>query len=143
MPPARVDPYRNFNFLVEIDGIAQTGFREVILPEATADVIEYREGHEPSAVRKLKGRVRLGNLILRWGATGSRDLYDWWRRVQDGAADRRTISVILLDDDRTPVKRWNFRAAWPVRYEISALDAAGHEVLIETLEVAHEGMELA
>jgi len=70
MPPARVDPYHDFNFQVEIDGIPQSGFREVIMPAATADVIEYREGHEPSVVRKLKGRVHFGNLILRWGSGG-------------------------------------------------------------------------
>jgi phage tail-like protein len=141
--PQRTDPYRNFNFVVEIDGLGQAEFSEVLLPEASADVIEYREGGEAGAVRKLPGRVHFGNLVLRWGITTSRELYDWWRTVQDGQAQRRNLSVILLDEGRNPVKRWNFLNAWPARYQASSLAAVGHNVVIEMLEIAHEGMELA
>ena len=140
---ARTDPYRNFNFIVEIDGIAQMGFNEVILPEASADVVEYREGGEPAVVRKLPGRIHFGNIVLRWGITTSHELYDWWKTVQDGHTERKNVSVILLDEGRNPVKRWNFFHAWPVRYQPPALNSLGHDVVIETLEIAHEGMELA
>ncbi|MGH2359976.1 MAG: phage tail protein [bacterium] len=139
----RTDPYRNFNFRVEIDGVTQSMFSEVILPEARADVIEYREGGEPSIVRKLPGRIHFGNLILKWGTTTSHELYDWWRTVQDGHAVRKSLSVILLDESQNEVKRWNFRHAWPMRYQPPVLNAQGTEVVIELLEIAHEGMELA
>lgn len=139
---ARTDPYRNFNFIVEIDGIAQMGFNEVIFPEASADVVEYREGGELGTVRKLTGRIKFGNLVLKAGITTSGDLYDWWRSVQDGHTQRRNLSVILLDEGRNAVKRWNFFNAWPARYQPSALNARGHEVVIETLEIALEGMEV-
>ncbi len=140
---ARTDPYRNFNFIVEIDGIAQMGFSEVTLPEASADVVEYREGGELGTVRKLPGRIKVGNVILKHGVTVSGDIYDWWKTVRDGHTDRKNLSVILLDEGRNPVKRWNFFHAWPVRYHPSALNALGHDVVIETLEIAVEGMELA
>jgi phage tail-like protein len=139
----RTDPYRNFNFLVEIEGLGQAEFSEVLLPEASVDVIEYREGGEVGAGRKLPGRIHFGNLVLRWGITTSRGLYDWWKTVQDGQTQRRNVSVILLDEGRNPVKRWNFFSAWPVRYQVSALEAIGHGVVLETLEIGHEGMELA
>jgi len=141
--PARVgDPFGNFNFIVEIDGIGRSGFREVILPAATANVIEYREGNDANTVRKLPGLVKYGNLTLKAGITESRDLYDWWNTVREGRTERRSMSVILLDESRNEVKRWNFQNAWPVRYQPSALDARGSEVVIEILEIAHEGMEL-
>ena len=139
----RTDPYRNFNFRVEIDGVTQSMFTEAILPEARADMIEYREGGEPSVVRKLPGRIHFGNLILKWGTTVSHELYDWWRTVQDGHTERKNLAVILLDERRTEVKRWNFRHAWPMRYQPPVLNAQGTDVVIELLEIAHEGMELA
>ena len=142
MPPARQDPYRNFNFIVEIDGIVAAAFSEVTMPAASADVIEYREGGEPNVVRKLPGRVHFGNLVLRRGISASDELYNWWKTVLDGQTSRRNIAVILLDEARNPVKRWIFRHAWPARYQPSSLDARGREVVIETLEIVHEGMEL-
>lgn len=144
VPAQRNDPYRNFNFLVEIDGITQAGFSQVLMPDAYFDVVEYREGGDPvSTVRKLPGRVHYGNLVLKWGTTNSRELFDWWKSIRDGNADRRSISVVLLNERREEVKRWNFVQAWPARYKPTDLEAKGHEVAIETLEIAHEGMDLA
>jgi len=143
MSPARQDPYRNFNFVVEIDGIAAAGFSEVSMPAASADVIEYREGGNPSVVRKLPGRIHFGNLMLRRGITASDELYNWWKTVLDGQTIRRNMAVILMDEARNPVKRWVFREAWPARYQPSGLDARGREVALETVEIVFEGMELA
>ena len=53
----RVDPYRNFRFLVEIDGIVQAGFSECSGFGSDVEVVEYREGGEPSTVRKLPGKI--------------------------------------------------------------------------------------
>ncbi|OFX27307.1 MAG: phage tail protein [Armatimonadetes bacterium RBG_16_67_12] len=143
MSPARQDPYRNFNFVVEIDGIVAAGFSEVSMPAASADVIEYREGGNPSVVRKLPGRIHFGNLMLRRGITASDELYNWWKTVLDGQTSRRNMAVILMDEARNPVKRWVFREAWPARYQPSGLDARGREVALETVEIVFEGMELA
>jgi len=139
--PARQDPYRNFNFIVEIGGQAMAGFSEVILPAASADVIEYREGSDIHA-RKLPGRIHFSDLILRRGITTSDELYHWWRTVENGQTERRDLRVVLLDEARNPVKTWRFRGAWPVRYQPSALMAEGRDVVIETLEIAVEGLEV-
>lgn len=105
MPPARQDPFRNFNFVVEIDGMVAAGFSEVSMPAASADVIEYREGGESNVVRKLPGRIHFGNPMLRRGITASDELYHWWKTVLDGQTSRRTMAVILMDEARNPVKR--------------------------------------
>ncbi len=141
--PKRKDPYENFNFRVEIDGIVQAGFSKVLIPEASVDVVEYREGNELSHVRKLPGRVRYGNVLLKWGSTSSQELYNWWKSVRDGNVMRKNMSIVLMDQQRTDVKRWNVREAWPVKYEVAPLDARGNDVLIEELEIANEGVELA
>jgi phage tail-like protein len=49
---------------------------------------------------------------------------------------------VLLDESGQPVLRWHFQEGWPVRWEGPALDAQANEVAIETLEIAHEGLEL-
>ena len=139
----RKDPYKNFRFLVEIDGLTPVGFSEVILPDAFLEVIEYREGADAStSTRKLPGRVAYHPLILKKGLTAERELYDWWIATIEGNVHRRNLSIALLDDARNVVKRWNVFSAWPARYQVSSLNAEGNDVCVETLELAHEGIRL-
>ena len=49
----RVDPYGNFNFRVEIDGITRAAFSEVTGLDSTIESTDYREGGENTTVRKL------------------------------------------------------------------------------------------
>lgn len=142
MAVVRNDPYSNINFTVDIDGNPSGGFSEVILPPAWADVIEYREGGDALTVRKLPGRIHFGNLILVRGVTGSTSLIDWWTTVANGQMLRRTVVVTLQDEAHNAVMRWIFRRAWPVRYQSSALNAKGREVVMETIELANEGVEI-
>jgi phage tail-like protein len=144
LPPAsRRDPFKNYSFLVEIDGIASAAFKSVSGLAAEAEVIEYREGSDPlSSSRKLPGRVRYPNVTLTRGITTSQDLWDWWQTVVDGGVERRNVAIVLLDDSRTPVLRWLLRNAWIAKIEGPNLHAGGNEVAIESIELAHEGLEL-
>jgi phage tail-like protein len=138
----RTDPYPGFNFQVEIDGIARAAFREVSGLAGSVDVIEYREGADRVlSVRKLPGLVRYANVTLRRGITDSRELWEWWKGVASGKADRRAVRIVLLDREGTAVRQWALVDAWPVRYEVSVLDAERGEVAVEALELAHEGLE--
>jgi phage tail-like protein len=139
-PPQRNDPYKAFNFLVEIEGVARAAFSEVNGLESETAVIEYRSGAE-NVMRKLPGRTRFKNIVLRRGVTQDRELWDWRQSIVEGNPDRRNGSIILLDDQRTEVVRWNFRNGWPCKWEGPALNAKANEVAIETLEIAHEGLE--
>jgi phage tail-like protein len=144
MPGTRTDPFRNFNFLVELDGINSSSFSEVVFPSSTAGVVEYREGADKvSSSRKLPGRVHYGNVVLRRGVTKSNELWDWWNTVRAGQFQRKNGSIILLELDLTEVRRWNFFGAWPCRYDISPLAGRGEETVIETLELAIESFEAA
>lgn len=144
MPPApRRDPLKNYSFLVEIDGIASAAFKSVSGLAAEAEVIEHREGGNLSSSRKFPGRVRYPNVTLTRGITTSHDLWDWWQTVVDGRLERRDVAVVLLDDSRTPVLRWLLHDAWIARIEGPTLEAGGKELAIESIELAHEGLELA
>ena len=60
----------------------------------------------------------------------------------DGKTERQSGTIVLLDEARKPALRWNFREGWPSKWEGPALNAKTNEVAIETLEIAHEGLEL-
>ena len=138
----RKDPYKNFRFLVEIDGIVQAGFSEAAIPDTTQEPIEYREGSESPTVRKLPGLIKYGNLTLKWGITDSLALYDWRKMVEQGKTKdaRRNLAVILMDEEGNAAARWEFYEAWPSKYDAPDLDGKGNDVAVETLEIVHEGM---
>ncbi len=138
----RRDPYRNFMFLVEIDGVTQAGFQEATIPESTQDVVEYREGSEAPTPRKLSGLVKYGNVVLRRGVTDSLDLYNWRKAIEDGqiGQSRKNMSIVVLNDEGQPAARWEFTQAWPIRYDAPELQATASDVAVETFEIAHEGM---
>lgn len=140
----RKDPYRNFNFVVEIDGIKQAGFSDCSGFGASTDPIEYREGGENTTVRKMPGVTKFPNITLKWGITDSRELYDWYRDIVKGKVVRKTGSIVLYDVDGITEKvRWNFVNAWPTKWDGPDFMAKGNDVAIEALELAHEGIERA
>jgi phage tail-like protein len=140
----RVDPFRNFNFRVEIDGITQAGFTECTGFEISTEPVEYREGGMTTTVRKLPGQTKYGNITLKWGLTDSKDLYNWYRDVTNGKIERKTGSIVVLDvDGLTEKARWNFTDGWPTKYNPADMNAKANEVAIETLEIAIEKIERA
>ena len=143
MAVQRDNPYLNFNFTVDIGVGDELGFSEVEGLSGEIEVIEYREGADKvNTARKLPGLAKYPNVMLKRGITGRTDLFEWWKSVRDGQVQRRNVTITLLDEQRQPVLRWLLRNAWPVKLEGPALNATGNEVAIETLELAHEGLEI-
>ncbi len=139
----KTDPYRQFRFRVEIDGITQAGFSECSFADTTTDPVEYREGDEPPVQRKLSALTKYGNITLKWGITDSMDLYNWRQQIVDTGAQgaRKNMSIILHSEDDTPKCRWDLVRAWPTKYDPPDFSAKGNEVAIETLEIVHEGFK--
>ena len=140
---SRVDPFRGFNFKVEVEGITRAGFREASGLDVSQDPIEYREGTEPLTARKLPGLNKYSNITLKWGVTTDAELWAWRKKAIDGKVERKTGSIILCDDTGEEKVRWNFREGWPTKWSGPSFNATGNEVAIETLEIAHEGVEKA
>ncbi|HEY9246616.1 MAG TPA: phage tail protein [Candidatus Methanoperedens sp.] len=140
----RNDPYRNFRFKVEIDGIQlKGGFSEATVPDSTTDPVDYREGTDLPFQRKLSGLTKYGNITLKTGLTDSMELYNWRKSVEDaGAAKaRKNISLILIDEEGNDKSRWDIVNAWPTKYSSGGFNAKNNEVVIETLEIVHEGVK--
>ena len=140
---ARVDPYKNFRFLLEIDGITQAGFSDCSGFGSKVEVVEYREGGDAQTVRKLPGKNSYPDITLKWGITDSRELYDWHLTAVNGKIERKNGSIILLDDVGQEKLRWNFFTAWPSSYDAPDFSAKGNDVAIDTLILSCERLERA
>jgi phage tail-like protein len=138
----RVDPFINFNFLVEIEGIRRAAFQEASGFDSSIEIIEHREGGENTTTRKLPAKTKFSNITLKWGMTDDLELYDWHRQwvTGDPAAKRKNGSIVVLDRAGKETVRWNFVNAWPSKWTGPSFNAEGNDVAIETLELAHEGL---
>lgn len=140
----RKDPYRNYNFVVEIDGIKQAGFSDCTGFGASTDPIEYSEGGKNTTTLKFPGQTKYPNIVLKRGLTDSRDLYDWYNDITKGKVRRAHGSIVVYDVDGVTEKvRWNFFNAWPTKWDGPDFSAKGNDIAIETLELAHERIERA
>lgn len=140
---ARDDPFRNFRFRVEIDNVAEAHFSEVQIAETTTEPIDYREGPDPTHVRKLPGLTKYGAITLKRGVTDSMVLHQWHKDIIDGKVGekRKTVTIIVIDEAGKDRARFVVSEAWPSKYDPSDLNGKGNEVFIEQLELANEGIE--
>jgi phage tail-like protein len=140
----RTDPFRAFNFRVEFDGLNVGSFSEVSGLTSEGDAVDYREGTDiPLTVRKLIGMRKYMNIVLKRGYTENDELWSWYRNIVNGVSDRRNGTIILLDEERNEVLRWDVTSAWINKIEAPTFNAAGNEVAIESVELVHEGLMLA
>jgi phage tail-like protein len=140
----RVDPYRGFNFKVELGGTIKGGFREASGLDSAQDPVEYREGADKVlTARKLPGLNKYSNISLKRGVTDDAGLWDWRKKAMDGKVERIDGSIVLMDDTGEEKARWNFVAGWPTKWTGPSFNATSNEVAIETLEIAHEGISKA
>jgi phage tail-like protein len=143
----RKDPFLAFCFRVTItDKVdAKVGFfKSVGGLSYETEVLEHREGGENNTTKKLVGATKWKNLVLKRGF-GSPELIAWreeWLKPAGPGANMRKSGKIeqLGPDGDTVVASWTFVRGWPVKWEVSELDASKSEVSIETLEIAHEGL---
>jgi phage tail-like protein len=107
------------------------------------EVIEYRDGasREYSKI-KMPGMQKFSNITLKRGTfKGLSSFYDWYNTIALNQVERRDMTVKLLNEEHQPVVVWRIKNAFPVKVEATDLKADGNEVAIETMEVAHEGLQ--
>ena len=139
---AYVDPYRAYNFKLEIQGVTEGHFTECSGMEVKVRPISYREAGNSQVVRYVPGPVEYGAITLRYGLTSSKDLWEWFMSVVKGKVQRKNLSIVTLDSDGvTEVVRWNLVNAWASEWRGAALEASGNEVAIESLTLVFETLE--
>jgi phage tail-like protein len=122
------------------------GFAEVIFPPFTLDDAQPRQD-ELMATEGI-GTIEKAfenHIVLKRGLIGSLDLYDWWNKARRGKAPkRRTLKIELLSEDQsTVVMTWRFRNVRPVSLGYSPLRAMEGGIVMETVVLAFDSMEMS
>lgn len=138
-------PYAAFNFALELGSLQAAGFSECMGLQIETKVFEYEEGGNNGTTLKFPVHTSYGNVTLKRGIVTSNELIEWHLDVvQSRFSMNRTqnVAIVLQDEKGNPVKRWNLLRALPVKWVGPDLKAGGSEVAVETLELAHEGIEI-
>ncbi|MEC5143302.1 phage tail protein [Chitinophaga sp. 212800010-3] len=151
MPAKGTYPLPKFHFLVEWGKDVRLGFTEVSGLDFETEVIEYREGNSKKYNKsKQPGLTKYANITLKRGTfEGDYDYYKAWRETyffqegnKAGSKYRRDVTIKLLNENHDPVITWKVLNAWPIKVTSTDLKADANEVAIETMELAHEGLEI-
>ncbi len=136
-----------YNFLLEIQGIINDnkiivgGFKSMSGMDSETEVIEFKQGND-TIVRKKPGRTSYANIVLERGYTATDDLWQWRKNIEDGKIDRRSGSIIVLDQDgQTEVARYNFFEGWPAKWYVPDMNADSSAMAVEKIEIAIEKVE--
>lgn len=141
--------YGSYHFLLEIQGVINDtrvivgGFKSVSGMDSETEIVEFKQGND-KVVRKKPGRTTYANIVLERGYTATDDLWNWRKNIEDGKIDRRSGSVIILDQDgQTEVARYNFYEGWPCKWFVPEMDSDSSSMAIEKIEIAIEKVERA
>jgi phage tail-like protein len=152
----RVDPVRNFNFLIalvdsgstlavapsDLSAAPQGGFSECSGLDTTLEAEHYAEGGNNKGMLHFPTRVTWTNIRLKRGVTTSDYLWKWYYSFVEGKGKRKDGLIILQNDAHQAVKVWQFIRGIPLRYAGPTMNAMQAQVAIEELEIGHEGLKL-
>jgi phage tail-like protein len=138
----RKDPYRGFNFRVEIDNITVGAFSDVSGLSSDGDIVEFRDAARQLHLRKLTGLRKFSSITLKRGYTDNRELWNWRNNIVEGTPDRRNGAIVLMDEERNDVLRWEFEGGWIHKIDGPTFNAKGNDVTMESVELVVESLIL-
>jgi phage tail-like protein len=137
-------PVGNFIFQLKLDGVDSAGFfAEASGLSSENQVIEHTaaDGKGKPLPQRFAGQVKWGNIVLKRGVDKQMELWKWRQDILDGKIEssRKDCTISVLDQTGAPVVIYSFIRAWPCKYSSPGLNAGGNEILVEELELSHEG----
>jgi len=153
--PQRLDPYKNFKFRVyfaDAGTVPVAGISKVTALKRTTEVVEHRDGGDPSTERKSPGRTKYDAITFERGVTQDPDFEAWANRVwATGAAPggevsltsfRRDLILELLNEAGQAVLKYKIHRCWVSEYQaLPDLDANANAIAIQHVKVENEGWE--
>jgi phage tail-like protein len=148
----RFDPYKNFKFRVKWDGRYVAGVSKVGALKRTTDVVDHREGGDPSMVRKSPAQTKWEAITLERGVTHDPEFEKWANKVWNfnsglgnevSLADfRKNITIEFYNEAGQLAMAYNIYRCWVSEFQaLPELDASGNAVAIQTLKLENEGWE--
>jgi len=148
----RFDPYKNFKFRVKWDGRYVAGVSKVSALKRTTEMVEHREGGDPSTTRKSPGKTKYEAVTLERGVTHDLEFERWANKVWNFGAGlgqevslkdfRKDISIEVYNEAGQKVLAYNLLRYWVSEYQsLPDLDASANAIAIQTIKLENEGWE--
>lgn len=137
-------PLVKFTFRVKI-GDTEILFQEVTGLNAETQVIEYREGNSKEfSTVKMPGIKKYGNVTLKKGIyKDDKALWDMYNLVVMNTFERKTVTIVLLDEANQETMKWELTNAFPCKMTVTDMKSGDNTAAVETMELAHEGLNIA
>jgi phage tail-like protein len=150
--PDRFDPYKDFKFRVKWDGQYVAGITKVSALKRMTEIIEHREGGDPSTSRKSPGRTQFEPITLERGVTHDPAFEQWANKVWNLGAGlgsevslkdfRKDIVIELYNEAGQLVIAYKVFRCWVSEYQaLPDLDANTGAVAIQHIKLENEGRE--
>jgi phage tail-like protein len=150
--PTRYDPYKNFKFRVKWDGRYVLGVSKVSALKRMTEVVEHREGGDPSMTRKSPGRSRFEPITLERGVTHDPEFERWANKVWNFGAGlgaevslkdfRKDILLEFYNEAGQLALAYKIYRCWVSEYQaLPDLDANANAVAIQHIKLENEGIE--
>jgi phage tail-like protein len=148
--PQRYDPYRNFKFRIKVDNVYVAGLNRCSALRKTTEMVEWREGGDPSTTHKLPGRTRYDAITLTAGVSHDTTFEDWANLVNNFQGDaamslknfRKNITIDVFNEADQKVLSYNVYRCWVSEFQtLPDLDASANAVMIQTIKLENEGWE--
>ncbi len=148
----RFDPYKSFRFRLKWDGRYIAGISKVSALKRTTEVVEHRNGGDPTSMRKSPGQTKYEPLTLERGVTHDQD-FDLWAslvwKLGNGAGSqialkgfRKDLILELHNEAGQVAIAYKIYRAWVSEYSaLPELDASANAIAIQSLVLQHEGFE--
>jgi len=141
-PGVWVDPYRAYNFKLEIQGVTQGHFTRCEGLGIQVEAIKYREGGLNQIVHRIPGRVEYDDVNLYYGLTSSIECWQWFMKAVEGKVERKNISIVMVDNDgSTRRMQWDLIDCWPAAWRGAPLDAMCNEIAVEYLTLVYGSLK--
>jgi phage tail-like protein len=148
----RFDPYKKFKFRVKWDGRYVAGISKVSALKRTTEVVEHRDGGDPSTGSKLPGRTKYGAITLERGVTHDKEFEQWANKVWNlgsglGAETslkdfRKDIIIEVYNEAGQLTIAYKVFRCWVSEYQaLPDLDANANAVAIQHIKLQNEGWE--
>jgi phage tail-like protein len=150
--PQRFDPYKNFKFRVKWDGRYVAGVSKCGAFKRTTEVVEHREGGDPSTSRKSPGRTKFDPITIERGVTHDPEFENWANKVWDLGAGlgsevsladfRKDMIIEVYNEAGQKAIAYKVFRCWVSEYQaLPDLDANANAVAIQHLKLENEGWE--
>jgi phage tail-like protein len=150
--PKRFDPYKNFKFRIKWDGRYVAGISRISALRRITEVIQHREGGDPSSSRKSPGHTEFAPITLERGVTHDPEFENWANKVWSLGAGkgaevslkdfRKDIILELYNEAGQLVLAYKIYRCWVSEYEILPdLDANANAIAIEHIKLENKGWE--